>query len=54
MNRKTLVDVLSHLQNGKWPDKISDKIKTYYNKWKELIIEDGLYYGDSELLHQNN
>ena len=51
---KTLVDVLSHLQNGKWPDKISDKIKTYYNKWEELIIEDGLYYGDSELLHQNN
>ena len=37
-----LVNVLSHLQNGKWPDKISDNIKPYYNKQKELTIEDGV------------
>ena len=39
---KTLVNVLSHLQSGKWPDKISDDIKRYYNKRNELTIEDGV------------
>ena len=39
---KTLVNVLSHLQNGKWPDKIGDDIKPYYNKRNELTIEDGV------------
>ena len=39
---KTLVNILSHLQNGKWPDKISDGIKPYHDKQKELTIEDGI------------
>ena len=39
---KTLVNVLSHLQSGKWPDKISDDTKRYYNKRNELTIEDGV------------
>ena len=39
---KTLVNVLSHLQSGKWPDKISDDTKPYYNKRNELTIEDGV------------
>ena len=29
---KSLVTVLSHLQNGKWTDEISNDIKPYYNK----------------------
>ena len=37
-----MVSVLSHLQSGKWPDKISDDIKPYYNKQNELTIEDGV------------
>ena len=37
---KTLVNVLSHIQSGKWPDKISDDIRSYYNKRNELTIED--------------
>ena len=40
LNDKTLVNVLSHLQIGKWPDKISDDNKPYYNKRNELTIED--------------
>ena len=36
---KALVNVLSHLQRGKWPDKISDDIKPYYNNRNELTIE---------------
>ena len=36
---KTLVNVLSHIQSGKWPDKISDDIKPYYNNRNELTIE---------------
>ena len=39
---KTLVNVLSHLQSGKWPDKISDNMKPYYNKQNELTIGDGV------------
>ena len=30
------------LQSGKWPDKISDDIKPYYNERNELTIEDGV------------
>ena len=41
LKAKTLVNILSHLQNGKWPDKIGDDIKPYYNKRNELTIEDG-------------
>ena len=37
---KTLVNVLSHIQSGKWPDKIIEYIKPYYNKRNELTIED--------------
>ena len=37
---KTLVNVLSHVQSGKWPDKINDSIKTHYNKQNELTIKD--------------
>ena len=37
---KTLVNALSHLRNGKWPDKIGDDIKPYFNKRNELTIED--------------
>ena len=40
LNDKTLVNVLSHLQIGKWPGKISDDNKPYYNKRNELTIED--------------
>ena len=40
LNDKTLVNVLSHLQIGKWPDKISDDNKPYHNKRNELTIED--------------
>ena len=39
---KTLVNVLSHIQSGKWPDKISDDIKPYYNKRNKLTIENGV------------
>ena len=39
---KTLVNVLSHLQSGKWADKISDNMKPYYNKQNELTIGDGV------------
>ena len=35
-----MVNVLSHLQNGKWQDKIGDNIKPYYNNGNELTIED--------------
>ena len=39
---KTLVNVLSHVQSGKWPDKINDGIKPHYYKQNELTIEDGV------------
>ena len=39
---KILVNVLSHVQSGKWPDKINDSIKPHYNKQNELTIEDGV------------
>ena len=39
---KTLVNVLSHLQSDKWPDKISDNMKPYYNKQNELTTGDGV------------
>ena len=40
LKNKTLVNVLSHIQSGKWPDKTNDDIKPYYNKRNELNIED--------------
>ena len=50
---KMLVNVLSHLQNGKWPDKIGDDIKSY-NKQNELTIEDGVILWGLRVLYQNN
>ena len=36
LKEKTLVNVLSHLQNFKWPDKITGDIKPCYNRRNEL------------------
>ena len=36
LREKTLFNVLSHLQNGKWPDKITDDIKPCYNRRNDL------------------
>ena len=42
LNDHVLKRVLEFLQNGKWPDKITDDIKPYYNKGNELSIEEGI------------
>ena len=42
LNDHVLKRVLEFLQNGKWPDKITDDIKPYYNKRNELSIEEGI------------
>ena len=47
-------NVLSHLQNGKWPDKISDDIKPYYNKQNKLTIVDGVILCRLQVIYQNN
>ena len=42
LNDHVLKSVLEFLQNGKWPDKITDDIKPYSNKRNELSIEEGI------------
>ena len=45
LNDHVLKRVLEFLQNGKWPDKITDDIKPYYNKRNELSIEGIILWG---------